>query len=312
VTASPMRVGLINPDPVDLPGGVQRAVRTLVTADRFGVDGVWTSQEWGSDALTILGLLASRTSFVRLGTAIVPMWTRHPFSLAQEALTLQEACEGRLSLGVGPSHPQFIEPLGIPYRDVMGFVTEYLRVLTDLVRDQATDFEGKHFRVGAQIHASCPPVPILLSALGPRMLNVAGRFADGTVTFLASPDYIRRVVRPRIDESASRNSRPRPRVVAAVQVAVTSTPEEARQMIKIKLADYARRPGYRRLLAASRIAGPEDLLLAGNLEQVAEGLQVIYDSGADEVILEPVQGLSSTHDWQWVLEITRHFQSGTG
>lgn len=308
MTTSPMLVGITNPDPTELPDGVDRAVRTLVSAEQLGVHSVWTSQEWGADALTLLGLVAARTGSVRLGTAIVPMWTRHPFVLAQEALTLQAASQGRLSLGVGPSHPGFMEPLGIQYREVVAFVTEYLRVLTDLVRTRATDFRGTHFRVQAQVQVTGPPVPVLLSALGPKMLDVAGRFADGTVTFLASPGYLRQVVRPLIDESASRYSRPRPKVVAAVQVAITETPEKIRRMHKSRMAAYARLPAYRRLLAASQVAGPEDLLVAGTFRQIVDELEIFGEAGADEIILEPFTDHLPAHDLQWIREVVRYFR----
>jgi 5,10-methylenetetrahydromethanopterin reductase len=303
VTAAALKLGIINPDPTDLPAGVRCAVDTLASAEQLGADSAWTSQEWGPDALTVLGLVAAKTRTIGLGTAIMPIWTRHPYALAQQALTLQQASGGRLALGVGPSHPQFIEPLGIPYRDVVGFTGEYLRVLTDLLRTGATDFSGTYFQVRAQIHVPAKPVRTLLSALGPRMLETAGRLAEGTVTFLASADYVRRVIRPLLDDAASRNARPRPTVIAAVQVALTSEPSDARQMIKEKLADYARRPAYRRLLAASGVAGPEDLALAGSLEHIAEGLHLMHEAGADEIIIEPVQAPRSVPGLAWFKDL---------
>jgi F420-dependent oxidoreductase-like protein len=285
---SPVIVGLISPDPIGLPSGLRRTVTEVALAETEGVPSFWASQELGTDALTVLSVAAGCTSSIKLGTAITPMWTRHPFVVAQEALTLQAASGGRFTLGLGLSHAQFMEPLGFAYRDLLAFAEEYLEVVVALLRDREIDHTGPRFKIRTKlVIPDAGPVSVLLAALGPRMLEVAGRIADGAITFLASPRYLETSVAPTLWRAAEGHHRRRPRMVVAVQVGITKKPERLRALARERMADYGSRPAYRRILDASLLAGPEDLLLAGTVDSVANQLEAYLRAGATEFIVEP-------------------------
>lgn len=309
-----MRIGLVAPDPIELPDGTVRCVERLASFDDALVERVWASQELGSDAMVVMTAVAARTTRIGLGTAIVPVWPRHPFLMAQEALTLQALSGGRFVLGVGVSHAQFMEPLGFAYRAPVSFVEDYLRVLVPVTHHGEVDHVGPHFRVRASTGMrQVAPVPVLLAALGPRMLELGGRLADGIVTFLASPTRIAAVAVPIALEAAASSDRPRPHIVAAVQVCVTERPRAVKELVRERMAPYARRPAYRRLLESSGVQGPEELLVAGPMEVVAQNLEAYRRAGVDELIIEPVlEDSTAPESWaevrDWVPELGAWFR----
>ena len=175
------------------PGSVPGALASLpeiitqgVEAERDGFDGFWVPHlsNRGFDALTVISLIGSRTESVELGTAVVPTYPRHPTAMAQQAMTSQVACQGRLVLGIGPSHQGNVEDAwGLSYERPAHHVREYLSTLNPLVRDGAVRFSGDMYRVDTQIDVPKTTVfPVLISALAPAMLRVAGELADGTIT----------------------------------------------------------------------------------------------------------------------------------
>ena len=170
------------------PGSVPGELASLpeiitqgVEAERDGFDGFWVPHlsNRGFDALTVISLIGSRTESVELGTAVVPTYPRHPTAMAQQAMTSQVACQGRLVLGIGPSHQGNVEDAwGLSYERPAHHVREYLSTLNPLVRDGAVRFSGDMYRVDTQIDVPKTTVfPVLISALAPAMLRVAGELA---------------------------------------------------------------------------------------------------------------------------------------
>src|SRR5262249_41791567 len=150
-------------------------------------------------------------------------YPRHPVALAQAALSAQAAARGRFTLGVGLSHQVVIESmLGLSFAKPYSHMREYLAVLCPLIRTGSVQFAGGEFRVGANgAVPGATPCPILVAALAPRMLALAGREADGTITWMTGPRTVREHTVPRICEAAARAGRPAPRVVVGLPVAVT-------------------------------------------------------------------------------------------
>src|SRR4051812_36822436 len=194
------------------------------SAEAAGFSSFWFPQVPGYlDALTAMALLGGATSTIELGTAVVPMQTRHPMIMAQQAVTTQEACGGRLALGIGPSHDWIIDgQLGIPYDRPVRTVRDYLDVLlAAFAGPGAVDVDNDSFRVHSPMDvADVRPMPVLLAALGPTMLRIAGERADGTILWMADERAIGDHVVPRITEAATAAGRSAPRIVAGVPVAV--------------------------------------------------------------------------------------------
>ena len=223
-------------------------------AEADGFSSFWFPQVPGYvDAMTAMALLGQVTNRIELGTAVVPMQTRHPMIMAQQAVTTQEACGGRFTLGMGPSHDWIIDgQLGIPYDRPVHMVRDYLDVLlAAFAGPGGVDVGNDSFRVRSPMDvADARPMPVLLAALGPTMLRIAGERADGTILWMADERAIADHVVPRLVAAADASGRPAPRIVAGVPVAVCAESEadDARAMASDVLGHAHFSPNYVRLL----------------------------------------------------------------
>ena len=194
--------------PIDV---VTERVRAAVDA---GLSGIWLAQVFGYDALTLLSVIGTRVPDVDLGTAVVPVYGRHPQALAQQALTVQAIVGNRLTLGVGLSHQAVVESMwGLPFDRPAHYMAEYLAALMPLVHGETVDARGELVTAVTRGRARDPgaqPPPVLVAALGPVMLGVAGRLADGTVTWMTGIRTVATHVTPRITEAARAAGRPAP------------------------------------------------------------------------------------------------------
>ena len=240
-----------------------------------------------ADVLTVLALAGPKTSRIELGTAIVPTYTRHPNVMAQQALTVNKAAGGRLTLGIGPSHRPAIERLGLSYDHAARHVREYLSVLRPLVDTGRVSFKGKVFDITTGIQAPGPPFPILISALAPLMLRVAGELADGTITWMTGPKTLREHTVPRIREAAAKVGRPAPRVVVGLPIAVTEDVRAGRASAGRKFQVYGALPSYRAMLDREGVEGPGDVAIVGDEAAVGEVLRRLEEGGTTDFLAVP-------------------------
>src|SRR4051794_18392410 len=154
-------------------------------ADEAGLTTAWIPQVPDDfDALTAATIVGAETSRIEVGTAVVPVQPRHPIALAQQALSVQAVCEGRLRLGLGVSHHWVIEEmLGLPYERLVPTMRAHLDVLDGaLAGPGMVDVENELFTVHNPLDITdVAPTPVLLAALGPLMLRLAGSRTDGTI-----------------------------------------------------------------------------------------------------------------------------------
>jgi F420-dependent oxidoreductase-like protein len=163
---------------------------------------------------------------------------------------------------------------------------EYLTVLTRLLRGQDVDFTGQDWSTRSAGYTPRPshPVPVLLAALGPRLLRVAGETADGTVLWMAPARAIETHVAPRLHAAAAAAGRPAPRIVAGIPVAVHDDVAEARATAVANAAvSYGEMPNYQRILAVGGVDGPGDAAIVGPEESVRAQLQALLDAGATDI-----------------------------
>jgi F420-dependent oxidoreductase-like protein len=276
-----VRIGLVLGEGApDLAGIVQQAL----DAEEDGFESAWWNQVMGADALTIIALAGQRTSRIELGTGVMPVYTQHPHALAQQALTTQAATNGRLALGIGLSHRPVVEGMwGLSYEHPVAYMREYLSVLTPLLDEGRVAFQGKQFRVAAGLRVpGATRVPVLLAALAPKMLQLAGRRAEGTVTWMTGPKTIETHVAPRINTAAEAAGRPRPRVIVALPVAVTDDASAAREKISRVFQVYGTLPNYQRMLAIEGAQGPADLAMTGDEAAVERQVRALAAAGATE------------------------------
>jgi F420-dependent oxidoreductase-like protein len=278
-----MRIGIHS-----FSGGpsLDQQLKVAVDAEEAGFDSFWFGHIFGHDALTLAALAGPKTKRIELGTAVAQTYARHPFVMAQQALTIQAAAGGRFTLGVGPSHKVLVQDMwGIPYERVAMNVREYLSVLRPLLDQGNVAFSGEQYRVvGALQIPDRSPCPVLISALAPMMLRIAGELADGTITWMTGPKTITNHVVPRITSAAEAAGRPKPRIIAALPVAVTDDPDAAREAAAKEFEVYGQLPNYRRMLDREGAAGPADVAIVGNEAEVERQIRAIADTGATDFV----------------------------
>ncbi len=257
-------------------------------AEDDGFDSFWIPHisARGYDALTTLALAGMQTSRIELGVGVVPTYPRHPAALAQQALTTATATGGRFILGIGPSHrPGMEEGFGIPYDRPALHTREYLSVMRPLLEEGAVKFNGEFFNVNLELAAlERPPCPILVSALAPQMLNLAGQLADGTVTWMAGPRTIETHITPRIQRAAENTGRASPRVTVGLPTAATDDENAGRQSAAQSYARYGELVNYRRVLDIEGVESPAEVAVIGNESSIQRQLEAFAEGGATDFV----------------------------
>lgn len=272
---------------------VDSAIEQARSFRAHGLESCWVPQIYGYDALTLLAVIGREVPDLELGTAVVPALIYHPLTLAIQALTTQSATLGRLTLGIGLSHQVQVEGVcGRSWDHPVTDMEELLGVLTGLLDGKAVRHEGGRYttRMGAPLDLKAPPPPILLAALGPRMLRIAGTRCAGTVTWVTGPRTLASHIVPRITEAAEQADRPAPRVVCALPVVVTDDPAPAKAKMAEMFAVYGQLPSYRAMLDKEGVQGPEDVAIVGDEDAVARGLARVRDAGATDLVAAVVGG----------------------
>lgn len=281
-----MRIGVLlresaGPDPIGHLAGQLRAA----AAD--GLASAWLPNIFGVEALTALTAIGREAPGLELGTAVIPTYPRHPAVLAQQARTASLALGGRLTLGIGLSHQVVIENMyGYSYAAPARHMREYLAVLLPLLAGEPAGFSGK--TLSAHISVALPPperrMPVLLAALAPRMLRLAGEQADGTILWMTGPATVRDYIVPAVTAAATAAGRPAPRVVCQLPVQVTGDPARARADADKAMAVYGRLPSYRAMLDREGAAGPGDVAITGNEEAVAGQIRALAGCGVTDFV----------------------------
>lgn len=273
---------------IGLSGGAASAARMVEQAKQAEADGyssMWFPSAIGIDPLAAMAMAGAATERIELGTSILPSYMCHPTLMAQRALATSLAmARPGFTLGVGPSHQPVVEGmLGLPYDRPGTHTEEYMQILAPALRGEAVSFQGEEYKVNiAPRGEPAHPVPLLLAALGPRLLRVAGELADGTILWMGNARSIESHVSPRIRAAAEAAGRPEPRIVAGLPIAVHDDVDEARAAAAREFTVYGTLPNYQRLLAHGGISGPGEAAIVGNEESVAAQIQALFDAGATD------------------------------
>ena len=285
-----MRIGvMIGAERGDGARKVAKLLSDIEWAESAGMDSAWIPQvPTDFDALTAVALMGTRTSRIELGTAVVPLQAQHPIALARQALSANAAAGGRLALGVGPSHHWIIQDmLGLPYEKPAAYTRDYLEVLRAALNGPGpVDVENGTFEVHNPLDLGPgSPMPVLVAALGPVMLKLAGEHADGTVLWLADERAVAEHVVPRITRAAEEAGRPAPRVVAGIPVCLCepSRVDEARERANRILGEAEVSPNYQKLLEYGDIRDVGGLCAAGDEKAIAARFQRFADAGVTDL-----------------------------
>lgn len=284
-----MRIGIGIGDISGKPATIDDIVAQVQQAESDGFASGWLANIFGIDAMTAIAIAGRATKRIELGTAVVPTFPRHPVAMPQQALSTQAATGGRFALGIGLSHQVVIEMMfGMSFAKPFTHMKEHLAVLAALIRTGMVSFMGEEFRVNANLSVpGATPCPILLAALAPKMLALAGSEGDGTITWMTGPKTLRDYTVPRINEAAAKAGRPTPRVVVGLPVAVTKdvagAPETAGRSFQI----YGTLPSYRAMLDREGAAGPADVAIVGDESAVGEQIAQLARIGVTDYLAVP-------------------------
>ncbi|HLI74532.1 MAG TPA: TIGR03564 family F420-dependent LLM class oxidoreductase [Acidimicrobiales bacterium] len=277
-----MRIGL----GLNMNGTIDDVVERARALASTGVASLWASQLFGWDTLTALAVVGREVPGVDLGTAVIPVHPRHPTMLAAQALTVQGASGGRLSLGIGLSHQMVVEGMwGYSFERPVRYMSEYLSILNALLNGERADVDGELVRahtLGPIEAAGAPPPPVLVAALGPAMLRLAAQRAAGTVTWMVGPQTLADHIVPKINAAADEAGNAAPRVVVTLPVCVTDDPAAAKTRAERIFAVYGQLPSYRAMLDREGAASAADVAVVGSESEVTAAVDRIEEAGATE------------------------------
>ncbi len=276
------------------------AIKTIVAAETAGVQQIWMGQPPSSpDVLTTLAAAAIKTSIVRLGTAIIPTYPRHPVVLAQEVLALHDIAPGRLRLGIGPSHRAIVEDIyGLPQTTPLVHLREYVKVLHSLLWDGKVDHHGEFFNVVVEFPRTAQ-IPVLISTLGKKAFQLAGEIADGALSWMCPVPYLLHTGIPLLRKAATANGRSNPTpLVAHVPVALSQDRDSVMAAGHKMFEMYSKLPFYVKMFADAGFPLTSDkevtdefvnnMIISGNEDTVATSLTKLLDAGLDELMVSLV------------------------
>jgi 5,10-methylenetetrahydromethanopterin reductase len=284
-----MRLGVVVPNQGATIDGVAEQLRRL---EGLGVDSAWMPGiPNGPDILTLLAVAGRATQRIELGSAVLPALPRHPAALAIQALAVNDALGGRFTLGLGVSHQKVMEGhLGLSFERPVATMRDYLGILRPLLADHAVDYTGTRLRtrLWLDVATTAEATPgVLVAALGPQMLRLAGRHADGTVTWMTGMSTLEHHVVPGIVAAAQEAGRPAPRILAGLPVMLAADEAAGRAAAAEEFSVYGRLPAYQAMFEREGAAGPADIALVGDEAQLAAALARVRDAGATEFQATP-------------------------
>jgi len=290
-----VRIGLmVGPERGRYATKVDRLRADARWAEEAGFATIWVPQIPDEfDALTAAALVGLETTRIEVGTAVIPVQPRHPIALAQQALSVQAVLQGRLALGLGVSHHWIVdEMLGLPYERPAATLRAHLDVLDQaLAGPGPVDVENELFRVHNPLDITdIGPTPVLIAALGPVMLRIAGERTDGTILWMADERAIASHVAPRLGKAAAAAGRPTPRIVAGIPVCVCGDDEVDAAVARTNrvLSEAEVSPNYQKLLDLGDARTVGDLLAAGSESTVEKRLRSFADAGVTDLSIRVV------------------------
>ena len=279
------------------PGDPATHVAAIVEIEGAGVDHVWIGfgPPWSPDLLTTLATAAARTTQLKLGTSIVPVPTRHPVLMAQQALSFSRLAPGRLRLGIGTGSPELAKrTYGIEMNAPLAYLREYAQVLRPLLEQGEVHHQGRYFTVDVSLQAASQ-VPLLISALGPAAFRLAGEIADGALPYMCPIPYLLNTALPALSAGAAKAGRPRPPVVAHVPVAFAEDRATALQIGRQAMSFYPKIRVYRNMFIAAGFSEQEintvsdsfveGLLVFGDESRIRDRLLELLSMGVDELTI---------------------------
>lgn len=293
------------------------AVKTIMAAEAAGVQQIWMTQSaLAPDTLTIFAAAATQTTTVRMGTAIVPTYPRHPLALSLQVLALSDLAPDRLRLGIGPSHRPLIEGVyGLSLTAPLEHLREYVEILRVLLWEGKVDHHGRFYNIVATLPRRTQ-VPILISALREGAFQLAGEIADGAIPWLCPVPYLLQTALPALRTAAARHGRPTPPLVAHVLIALSQDSQAVLAATRRQIGRYGQLPFYANMFADAGFpvaAGGtmsdgllDSLVISGDEATIATRLNELLASGLDELLVLPVAVTDPERERSQLMQLIGH------
>lgn len=254
--------------------------RSQIAADQ-GFTSYTMAQVFSLDALTAIAVASREVSGINFVTGVVPTYRQHPMMLAQQALTVNQVAGGRLILGIGLSHKVVVENMwGLSYEKPLRHMREYLDVLMPLLSGESANSDGEVISGHGSYDLPSSKPLVSIAALGPKMLELAGRVADGTSTWMVGPKTLVQHTVPIISAAADAAGRDAPKILVSLPICVTQDVASAKERAAKEFALYGQLPSYRAMLDREGAVGPEDVAMIGSADEVAERVAGLFEAGA--------------------------------
>lgn len=271
-----------------------------------GLGSAWLGSHQSWDPLTLIAAASGRRTDLAFGSGVALSYPQHPVALAMQALTAQAAAGGRFTLGLGTSHQRLLEGIyGYSAARPAQHAREYLTVLSPLLRGESVEFHGETLDVSAALSIPGVPAPrVLLAALGPVMLQLAGSLTDGTIVSWTTSRAIAEHVLPGVTKAAENAGRPQPAIVAMVPVCIDDDQEGLRAWAAQRFAGSTTFPNYQAILARGGAASIADAMALGSQAAVLDQLSRLREAGATEIVVLPIgtstqieRSITALADW---------------
>ena len=265
-------------------GGYAALLSDAKASAEAGFDSYWLSQIVGhAEAMNIIGAMAQQVPDINFGTSVVPTYPRHPMVMAEQAMTTSMLTGGRFTLGIGLSHQPVVEGMwGYSFDKPIRHAREYLEALMPLLAGEGVSMAGETITARGKLEIDAAEPPVLLAALGPQMLKLAGARCAGTITWMTGAQTLGSFTVPTINEAASAAGRPAPEIAAGFPIWVTDDVDAARANAAKTFEIYGQLPSYRAMLDREAMAGPADLAIIGDESSCATRIDELVAAGVTQ------------------------------
>ncbi|MFT2015665.1 TIGR03564 family F420-dependent LLM class oxidoreductase [Streptomyces sp. 796.1] len=268
---------------------IDATVQLATEAAAAGLRSAWFGQTFGADSPQLAALVGRAVPELQVGTSAIPVFGRHPLTVASQALTAQAATHGRYHLGLALGSKLVVEEgFRLPFERPVDRLREFLTAIRPLLETGNVDYRGELLGaatpIPARVAGADAGVPLLVAAMGPKALRVSGELSDGILPFLAGPRALGEHIVPAVTKAAEAAGRPAPRIVALVHGVVTDDVERVRAETAERLAFYEQIPSYARVIELSGAERAVDVAAIGDEAAIAAEVQRYRDAGATEVV----------------------------
>tara|TARA_Y100000588_G_scaffold108100_1_gene118416 strand:- start:873 stop:1790 length:918 start_codon:yes stop_codon:yes gene_type:complete len=247
-----------------------------------GFKSLWIANANSYDALNLALYLSTQTSSIELGTAVIPVFPKHPVELAQQILTTAMISNNRLKIGLGVSHKHRVEnELGLRYVTPVLYMKEFLIILKDILHKGYSKYKGSLFNIDVSIDAETSnDVDIYLAALGPKMLGLAREYTEGTITWMTGYKTIKNNIFPALNSKTDNTKC----ILSSIPICITDDVEAVTNEAKSIFKFYNNYPNYKKMIIQEGVKDPSDLAIVGDEDYAYNVLQEYANSGVTEIL----------------------------